>query len=431
MPSLKIGNEQNAILLIQQTQTDPQKAVAELVENSIDAKARRVRITRQRRDATLYLTVTDDGEGVRAGADGSPDMEYVATHVCDSLKQKLGARHREGIQGQFGIGLLGFAAVGQELTLRSRRPGGPTRSIHLHAYKPDYEFDTPSKQLRSPGTEAEIRAVRREIQNRLTAEKLHRYLSEELRDRIKLSGVRIIIEDHVGIQKTLVVTPRVYDGTPLVAGQKEIATDMGPIKLDLYYASPREGQKALVSISRAGTRLMPDLLACDELRREPWTLGVIEGVIDFAGLSPAPVTRHGFVPNDAYAELVSKLKSLEPGLQMEVEERRKQQDERLSKEMLEKLQRAFAEAMQELSEDYSWFEKGGSDIQAEGRPRAVSGGKPRPVLLSKGPLAEVRIRPKIAVIGLDEARALTAKCFDPQGALIPSARGGPQVPFCR
>ncbi|MGH9364401.1 MAG: ATP-binding protein, partial [Thermoanaerobaculia bacterium] len=418
MAFLKIGNEQNAILLIQQTQTDPQKAIAELVENSIDAKARRVTITRTRRDGVLCLIVTDDGEGVRAGSDGAPDMEYVATHICDSLKQKLDPKHREGIQGQFGIGVLGFAAVGQELTLRSKRPGSMTRSIRLHACKSDYELDAPSRQLRTPGTEAEIRGVNREIQNRLTAEKLHRYLSEELRDRIKSSGARIVIDDNVGIKKTLVVTPREYSGIPLISGQKEIATALGPMKLDLYFASPKEGDKALVLIARRGTRLLADLLECDELRHEPWSLGVMEGVIDFPALSPSPATRRGFVPDSAYEELVSQLRASEPGLRMEIEQRRKQQDERLSKEMLEKLQRAFAEAMEELSEDYSWFEKGGSDIRANGRPTLPPGGRPKPVLVSKGPLAEVRLSPKIAVIGPDEARALRAKCFDPKGALI-------------
>lgn len=252
--------KQNAILLLQQTQTDPQKAIAELVENSIDAKARRVTITRMRRDGSLSLIVTDDGEGVRPREDGEPDMEYIATHICDSLKRKLDSKNREGVQGQFGIGILGFAAVGQELTIRSKRPGSPTRSIRLHAYRPQYELEVSAKQLRAPGTEVEIRGVRREIQNRLTAEKLHRYLSEELRDRIRSSGVRVVLDDRLGIKKSLVVTPREYSGTALIAGQKELATKLGPMKLDLYSAFPKEGERALISVSRRGTRVLTDLL---------------------------------------------------------------------------------------------------------------------------------------------------------------------------
>lgn len=420
MPALKIGDEQNAILLLQQTQTDPQKAIAELVENSIDAKARRVTITRVRRDGGTSLIVADDGEGVRADASGDPNMEYIATHICDSLKRKLDPKSRENVQGQFGIGILGFAAVGQNLVIRSKRPRGSTHSIRLHAYKPDYDIDFSSRQLRAPGTEVEIGGVHRHIQNRLTAEKLHKYLSEELRDRIRASGVRVVLDDRVGIKKTLVVTPREYSGTPLLAGQKEISTRLGPLKLDLYFALPKDGETPLVSVSRKGTRLLGDLTECEELRHEPWTLNVIEGVVDFSALTPSPGTRRGFLPDAAYEELVSQLKRLEPGLRGEVEERRKQRDEHLSKEMLEKLQRAFAEAMEELSDDYSWFDRGGPGAGGGSRPTGP-GGRPKPILLSTGPLAEVRLSPKIAVMGPEEVRALTAKSFDPAGSLIPTA----------
>ena len=45
---LKIGDDWNAITIIALSQTSPLKAIAELVENSIDAKARTVTITRGR-----------------------------------------------------------------------------------------------------------------------------------------------------------------------------------------------------------------------------------------------------------------------------------------------------------------------------------------------------------------------------------------------
>lgn len=420
MPALELGNVQNAILFLQQSQTDPQKAVAELVENSIDAKAKNVTITRLRKGGHLSLLVSDDGEGVPPDASGDPDIEGVAKRICASLKRRLPPESQEGIQGQFGIGILGFAAAGEELFIRSRRDGSKTKAIRLRAYETNYEpIDSPP-HLRGRGTEAEVRGIRRDIQNRLTAEKLQRYLSEELRDRIRRSGVRIVIDDRVGARKKLNVTPREFSGRKLASGQKELMTRAGRLKLDLYFAFPKEGERALVAVARNGTRLLADLLECEELHHSPWDCNVLEGVIDLSGLKPSPTTRHGFLPDEAYEVLVSRLKDLESGIQFEIDELRKRFDEQVSKEVLEKLKRAFAEVMEELSEDYSWFEKPGTGVRT-GDPRPTGpGGKRRPVLLSAGPLAEVRVSPKVAVIGPEETRVLSAKCFDPAGALIPS-----------
>ncbi len=46
---LKIGDEWNAISLLAQTQSNPLKAIAELVENAIDAGACTVSIARARK----------------------------------------------------------------------------------------------------------------------------------------------------------------------------------------------------------------------------------------------------------------------------------------------------------------------------------------------------------------------------------------------
>ena len=95
---LKIGDEWTAIQIIARSQANPQKAVAELVENSIDAGATRIIITRGRRRGRVFLRVSDDGRGVPLNEEGIPDFDYVATHICDSLKRRLGERQRGGIQ---------------------------------------------------------------------------------------------------------------------------------------------------------------------------------------------------------------------------------------------------------------------------------------------------------------------------------------------
>src|ERR1041384_7812866 len=67
---LRIGDDWNAITIIALSQSNPLKAIAELVENSIDAKARAVTITRGRHGAEQYLSIRDDGGGVPRDAEG-------------------------------------------------------------------------------------------------------------------------------------------------------------------------------------------------------------------------------------------------------------------------------------------------------------------------------------------------------------------------
>jgi K+-sensing histidine kinase KdpD len=61
---LKMGDDWNAITIIALSQSNRLKAIAELVENCIDAQARTVTITRGREHGQHFLTIRDDGEGV-------------------------------------------------------------------------------------------------------------------------------------------------------------------------------------------------------------------------------------------------------------------------------------------------------------------------------------------------------------------------------
>jgi DNA gyrase/topoisomerase IV subunit B len=82
---LKIGDDWNAIRIIALSQSNPLKANAEFVENSIDARAKAITITRGREHAEHYLSIGDDGDGVPRDERGQPNFKYVATHICDSM----------------------------------------------------------------------------------------------------------------------------------------------------------------------------------------------------------------------------------------------------------------------------------------------------------------------------------------------------------
>src|SRR6195256_4594017 len=132
---LKIGDDWNAITIIALSQSNPLKAIAELVENSIDARARNVTITRGRESGRHFLAIRDDGEGVPRDGEGRPDFRYVATHICDSVKRRLKAEGTSALQGEFGIGLLSFWTAGDELTMTST--GADQRAYQMFMRKGD------------------------------------------------------------------------------------------------------------------------------------------------------------------------------------------------------------------------------------------------------------------------------------------------------
>src|SRR2546425_4133718 len=107
------------------SQSDPRKAVAELVQNSIDAHARHIVVSRRRLRGAPALTVRDDGEGVLPGLGREEALRYIATNIGSSRKRSLSPeqRRRLVVTGQYGVGLLGFWSIGRRMEIRSRVGG--------------------------------------------------------------------------------------------------------------------------------------------------------------------------------------------------------------------------------------------------------------------------------------------------------------------
>ncbi len=72
---LRIGDDWNAIRIIALSQGNPLKAIAEFVENSIDAHAKTITITRGREHGEHYLSIRDDGDGVPRDEAGRPNFD--------------------------------------------------------------------------------------------------------------------------------------------------------------------------------------------------------------------------------------------------------------------------------------------------------------------------------------------------------------------
>jgi len=247
---LRIGDDWNAIRIIALSQSNPLKAIAEFVENSIDARARTVTITRGRDQGETYLAIRDDGEGVPRDAEGRPDFKYVATHICDSIKRRLKANGTAlGLQGEFGIGLLSFWTVGERLMMTSAGADQRPYQMVMSKGDPGYQVSPRRTLFAERGTEVRIAPLLEGIRM-LSGEKIQWYLAAELRDRIRASGVRVTIIDRLA-RKQYAVEPRQFDGR-LLHQLPAVTTAFGDVYAELYLTEPSAASR--VALYRAGTR---------------------------------------------------------------------------------------------------------------------------------------------------------------------------------
>jgi Histidine kinase-, DNA gyrase B-, and HSP90-like ATPase len=370
---LKIGDDWNAIRIIALSQSNPLKAIAEFVENSIDAHAKTVTITRGREHGEHYLSIRDDGDGVPRDEEGRPNFKYVATHICDSIKRRLKAEGvGNGVQGEFGIGLLSFWTVGDQLTMISA--GSDQRSYQMTMSKGDSGYTVSPRRVlfAERGTELRIGPLLEGIRI-LSGEKIQWYLASELRDRIRSANVRVMVIDKLA-RKQYEVEPRAYEGR-LLHQLPAVRTPFGDAYAELYLAEPADNCR--VALTRAGTRVIEDLATLPGLERAPWSSRYLQGLIDVPFLNVTPGTRSGIIHDERYAAVSEALRPLEAHLSGLIEAQQRAEEEQASQQSLRAIQRAFREALLALPEEYDWF-----DIQARARSES---GPPRPSTGEVGP----------------------------------------------
>jgi hypothetical protein len=422
---LRIGDDWNAIRIIALSQSNPLKAIAELVENSIDAHARTIAITRGREHGEHYLTVKDDGEGVPRDASGLPDFKYVATHICDSIKRRLkaeGAGH--GLQGEFGIGLLSFWTVGDTLTMTSTSSDERGYQMVMSKGDPRYVVKPRRVLFSDSGTELKIKPLLEGIRG-LSGEKIQWYLASELRDRIRNSQVRVTVIDKIA-RKQYQVEPRQFEGR-LLHQLPMVRSPFGEAYGELYLTEPDESCR--VALTRDGTRVIADIATLPGLERAPWSSRYLQGLIDVPYLNLTPGTRSGIVHDERYGAFVEALVPLEAHLNGLIEAQQRAEEEQANRESLRAIQRAFREAMLVLPrEEYDWFdiqsrspqgsgggEPPGRDVEAsvvegEGDVLEPRGGEPtqRQFFEYAGPLHTVVISPAASTLAVSQRRRLRA-----------------------
>ncbi len=370
---LRIGDDWNAIRIIALSQSNPLKAIAEFVENSIDAHAKTITITRGKEHGAHYLSIKDDGDGVPRDDDGLPDFKYVATHICDSIKRRLKADGGgAGLQGEFGIGLLSFWTVGDNLTMTSTSTDQKPYQMTMSKGESRYEVSPRRVLFAEKGTELKISPLLEGIRT-LSGEKIQWYLASELRDRIRDSKARVTVIDKLA-RKQYEVEPRQFEGR-LLHQLPPIRTPFGDAYAELYLAEPDE--TARVALTRVGTRVIEDISSLPSLEHTPWISRYVQGLIDAPFLNLTPGTRTGIIQDERYAALIEALIPLEAHVKGLIEEQQRAEEEQASQQSLKAIQKAFHEAMLALPrEEYDWFDVQGRARQDGGAPNAAAGGLP-------------------------------------------------------
>ncbi len=365
--SLQIGDQWNAIRILASSQTHSLKAVCELVENAIDARATRIEIIRRKQNNELFLDIIDNGVGVRMRMDGKPDFTHLATHICDSMKRRLTGREKMGIHGEFGIGLLSFWSLGEELRMISTDAMGYLHELSMRRGDKDFTIQQIRGEGMKRGTRITVGPLLDSTRNIVTGEKIQRYLSAELRERIRSSGVVIEMIDRL-TRKELVIRPHEFSGDRL-AELTSVDTKFGTLFVDLYLRDTIDPtEPARVSVFKDGTRVLEDITELVPLDKAPWNQSRLEGVLDYPALNLAPGTRRGVVPDACFQAFVAAVEKLEPKIAEVVTYRDQAASARANRRILVQVQKAFLGALRDLEDQYLYF-----DVPATRRRRRRKG----------------------------------------------------------
>jgi len=465
---LRPANPFDLIRLIGHSQNDPRKAIAELVQNSLDAGAQHVTITRSRRKGEVVLSVHDDGRGIFPELGREEALERIATNVGHSFKRNLSAeeRQRELLLGKYGIGILGFWAVGSSLEMRSRVAGSDVWALHLRRDDPAAEvYRVPERHLSFPGdtwTEVIIRGVHDGAVRQTGGRRLGDYLGSELRGQLLERQVKLRIVDHRArgkAPKDFLVVPQRYRGRRLTEIFQLYVAGVRSARLELYYVEPeaeRERPPA-VAVTCGGTVVCDDVASMEgcDFARPPWTSGVFEGFIELPDLEVSPATRRGILPGPTADAFFAALRSLEPELLSYLDSQRERRAAEEEEDVARELRKVFRPVARSLPQ-YDFFDisarttKSGEaagadpDVQvghtgtngAAGKPAEAGGNgagagatvsevvesgdapEPEPEILPPGPLESVRIVPRKARLLPGASRSLTAKALDIDGRRI-------------
>ncbi|MEP6654691.1 MAG: ATP-binding protein [Myxococcales bacterium] len=444
---LKPADPFDLIRWLARSQSDPRKAIAEFVQNSIDAKARRVRLERRRVRRAPVLAVRDDGEGVLPDLSREDALRAIATNIGCSRKRSLTPleRHAQVVAGKYGIGLLGFWSVGRSMDIRSRVAGSEVFVLRLREdeERADIFRDTMAMDEEPTFTEIVITGVHDSAARVLSPRRLVEYLGAELRGTLLASGAEVTILDGLArgtAPRHFTVVPRRYTGEPLNVPSTVPVPGYSAIRVELYCA--RGAEAPAVELACAGTLVADDLqsLAFLGLAEPPWIGRGLSGLIDFADFLVPPGTRRGVVPDAAAEGFAVAMRQLAPAVTAELDRMDRERGSATTRQVMTDLRRAFRGLRERLpqyelppiqGEEGAQSEVGSSGILPVGQAPSDAVGEGQPTnddddsnhdegpdsldLFPPGPLAAVTIKPSEIRIQIGRERRVSAVATDASG----------------
>jgi hypothetical protein len=423
------------------SQSDPRKAVAELVQNALDEQAAHITIERSRDAGETVLSILDDGLGVLPELPRKDALTTIATNIGHSRKRQMSfdERMRQAMLGQYGIGLLGFWAVGHELRILSCVGGSEVWGLTLFEDSPRYTITRMPDVIGRPTTwtEVQVRRLHRAALAPTVGGRLATYLSVELRGQLVRHGTELKLVDRIArgaADKLVVIKPSHLAGERLPGFEPIRLPDFKfPVEVTLHFAGDAGPDAGRVRLGCAGAVVLDDLASLPELAHAPWTDERLVGVVDFPHLEVAPGSRRGIVPNAAAAALIDALVAIEPIVAVRLEERSNAEAASLSEDMHRQLARLFTRVTNFVPH-LEWFPvskrsgtvddapSSGSAVSSpsDPAPPAEAEGEPaeQPELFPPGPLFAVTVRPSKLELAVQERKELHAVAADEHGRAI-------------
>ena len=425
---LKPADPFDLIRWLARSQSDPRKAVAELVQNSLDAGAGHVELRRFRLKKAMCLAIRDDGEGVLPELDRRAALQYLATHVGHSRKMGLdpAERARRVMAGKYGVGLLGFWSIGKFLELRTRVAGSELLALRLEEDAPRAEIFPLPLGIDTPPTFTElvVQGVHDTAHKALGGRRIADYLSSELRGQLLRRDVEVSVHDDVArgtAQKVFRVVPRKFSGEPLALPAEIEVPGHGPIKVEIYLA--RGAERPAVQVACAGTLVADDVAHLDSLglNASPWVGRELVGMVDFGDLQVAPGTRRGVVPNGAAAAFAEAMDRLGALVLLELGRLDEERHSALDRDIVRDLRKALRGLGRRLP--HYDLPKVGADA---GEPTVAGAGPGTPLddappryreleplpLLPVGAMARVLVAPAVVRVAPGGERRVRARAVD-------------------